>query len=284
MAGFLGFNLGADEPPTEVQKQNGMAQLGAQPGLDRPNTWAAATNDPVARSAMLAMGLQLMTGGWGNGVQQLAAGMGAGAESAGATQKYLDDQAREDQKLASASADRAAARQTQMDVAKLNADNRLEIAQARVAGMLERTKMNVLGKATPDVATKYRALALKEVQGVTSNLGLDQASISELVDRRANEMMTQDIAAGKLKNFQPGSITGSEPATGVQPQADSKPIMTWEKIQKIKDFDEVIKDPAGKAELIRRYPQYQAQIEAYQLKKPLYDIGLFPPRAEFNWR
>lgn len=76
------FNPQQPQPATPEQQ----AQL--------KQSWDQYLSDPKVRAGMLSMGLQLMTGGWGGFGQQLAQGIGAGAEAYGGVEKLQQDEAR----------------------------------------------------------------------------------------------------------------------------------------------------------------------------------------------
>lgn len=119
-----------------------MAELGELiPGGGSNGSWSDFVKDPVMRSALVSTGLQLMAGGWGNPMQQLGVALGHGAESAGATAKALQDQGNLEAKMTQVASEGAKDRESREKVAKIGASSRQEVANIRVAGMLERAAM-----------------------------------------------------------------------------------------------------------------------------------------------
>lgn len=124
----------------------------AAPPAEGENSWSKLLQDPVARSALLSFGLQAMTGGWGNGAQQMGQAIGAGATGAAGTAEAIRQEAQRQSTEARADREAEAERSNRRGIAQLGADSRAEvagiraesgmaIAQERVAGMLERAKM-----------------------------------------------------------------------------------------------------------------------------------------------
>lgn len=192
----------------------------AQPGAQQEEggTWSDLVQDPVARSALLGFGLQMMTGGWGNGTQQLAAGLGAGATSGAATSEALQKQLESEDKAASAEANQAANRANSMEIAKLNNASRQEIAANRIEGMLARTQMNLAGKS-PDELKQYnkdRDFYLKAIGMGTS--GITTPTPEMLA--KAEEYATNEAAKrAALKGGTPGTPGASSPNGPVAPGA-----------------------------------------------------------------
>lgn len=171
------------------------------------SSWSDLVKDPIARSTLLSFGLQAMSGGWGNGTQQLAAALGAGATAGAATSEAMQKQMEADDKAAESSANSAANRATQLEIAKLNADNRREVAGIRTEALLERTRMNLSGKASANDAIKYRAEARKIVEGNPRNMGLSQPEREAMIEDLAARMYDTDAAR------RPGASTANSPKT-----------------------------------------------------------------------
>lgn len=134
--------------PTDEQDLGAMVAGPQQQG----GGWTELLNDPVRKSALLSFGLQAMTGGWGNGTQQLAAALGAGASGAAGTAKSLQEQQAYEQqrtdKLGESAENRASRereaglnRTSREEIAATQVAGRLEVAQERVKGMLERAQL-----------------------------------------------------------------------------------------------------------------------------------------------
>ena len=108
-------------------------------------------SDPAMQAAMLSFGLQAMSGGWGNGIQQAAQALGAGAQGAGAYTQQARQRELEEQAIADREAERGerrrsgeAQRQTQLEVARIGANSRQEIAALRAGAALDRVNDRTL--------------------------------------------------------------------------------------------------------------------------------------------
>lgn len=151
--------------------------LGSLVAPQQQGGWTSLLSDPVARSALLGFGLQAMTGGWGNGTQQLAAALGAGAQSAEGTGNAIRAQAVNNRDFQAKQEEGAANRASHEKIAEMGAASREEVgrirnegtiavAQERVAGMLERARlihgpqndkeMQIFAKARTDYMKKEK--------------------------------------------------------------------------------------------------------------------------------
>lgn len=171
-------------------------------------TWSDLVQDPVARSALLGMGLQLMTGGWGNATQQLAAGLGAGATSAAGTSEALQKQLESEDKMASAEANQSANRANALKVAQIGADSRAEVANIRSAAMLERTQL-VQGAKGPDEMRLYN-----DVYKKTHDRGMADKFLTretdEVIQQRAVEAAQRALVEARVAKARlPGGDAGA---------------------------------------------------------------------------
>ena len=232
-------------------------------------TWSDLVQDPVARSALLGMGLQLMTGGWGNATQQLAAGLGAGATSAAGTSEALQKQLESEDKMASAEANQSANRANALKIAELNANNRVEIANLRGQARLDAIAAQAASKIPANDLIKYRAEARKIVEGNVSNMALPQIERETLINDIAMRTYEADQfrrgAAGNpgapaasspnAPAAAPGAVPGQSPA----PQSGAKPAAQNPKGASSAlanpEIQRMLSTPEGRDELKRRNPQ-----------------------------
>lgn len=96
-----------------------------------PSQWEQQLRDPATQAALLSFGLQALSGGWGNGAQQFAQAAGAGAQGGGVYNQQEQERTRYAQAREEQASSRAADRQTRLDVARIGADSRTEIANMR---------------------------------------------------------------------------------------------------------------------------------------------------------
>ena len=170
-----------------------LMQPGGAPGEEPASgSWSDLVKDPIARSALMGFGLQMMTGGWGNGTQQLAAGLGAGNTSAAATSEAMQKQMEADDKSAESAANHAADRQNRLEVAKIGADSRVEQVHIRGEMALERARLTTAAKIPPDQMVRYRAEARKIVEGNLANMALPQAQRSQMIEEEMARIWDTD--------------------------------------------------------------------------------------------
>ena len=107
------------------------------PQAQQGGSWDQLLKDPVTRSAMLSAGLQLMTGWWGNGAQQLAAGIGAGAAGAAGTAASIQQQGINSRDFEAKKEEGAANRSSREREAAANRTSRESIEGDKTATRLE---------------------------------------------------------------------------------------------------------------------------------------------------
>ncbi len=171
------------------------------------STWKSLVDSPEKQAALTSFGLQLMAGGHGDQFQRLAVAAGHGMESASATEEAIRQHKEKERAFAAGQQEKAADRASREKVAQIGADSRLEVAQHRVAGMLERTKMN-LDKADPSTKLQYENLARKVIDTDFKSLSLGWDEKLRLIRSEADRMYTEDVMSGKVKA--PGGGGGCE--------------------------------------------------------------------------
>lgn len=188
---------------------------GGEPGQEpEAGSWSDLVKDPIARSALLGFGLQMMTGGWGNGTQQLAAGLGAGATSAAGTSEAMQKQLEADDKAAETASNQAANRANAVKVAQIGADSRVEGANIRGQARLDAIAATAQHKIPADQLVKYRAEARKIVEGNPQNMAMTNA------DR---ETMINDIAMRTYDADQIRRGQGAAPSQNGSPKPTETP-------------------------------------------------------------
>lgn len=99
--------------------------------------WQAWLADPVNRAGLLSFGAQALTGTGGSFGSEMGAALAKGFEGASATDTAVRKQQELDEEQERRSAESAANRANQMEVARLAASSREEVARQRQAGMME---------------------------------------------------------------------------------------------------------------------------------------------------
>lgn len=244
--------------------------------------WSGVLSDPRARSALISAGLQMMTGGWGNGVQQLGSALGAGAQGYAGMDKMLYDRAQADKELAQKASEGAAQRAQSETNTRIAADSRNEVAQLRTEAMLERTRMNLSAKATPSEALKYRQEARKVYEGNILNMSKPQeareAEIEDLASRMYDADRARGVGGGAATSTGGPSGAGPQGQGGTGPATQApKATSTGEKGPTLDQLmadktngprvQELLSTPEGQAELIKRNPNLKSQIDDYNRRK-----------------
>lgn len=240
-----------------------------QPVQQAGDDISSKMKDPIVRSAMLSAGLQMMTGGWGNGTQQLAAGIGAGAQGAAATAGALQEQGLKDQARQDKMTEGAANRASHEKVASIGADSRQEVAHIRGIYSNERARI-ALAKAPPDIASKMIDQARKIVEGGIGNLSLPDAAKTQLIMDKAAELYQLHGELGattrdEKANAGVGSGLSSPAKLGaaVPAKAGSGPTLE----QLLADptagprAQQDLQTPEGRGRLAMRFPSMKAEIE-----------------------
>lgn len=253
-------------------------QSGAEP---ETGSWSDLVKDPVARSALLGFGMQMMTGGWGNGTQQLAAGLGAGATSAAGTSEALQKQLEAEDKAASAEANQGANRANSLAIAKLNADSRAEVAGIRTAAMLERTQL-IQGAKGPDEMKLYNDVYQKTlIQGQKDKIltgEKDDQVQQRAIDAAQRALVEARAARARLPGAseatsQNGAVTGTGTGQGQtgtavtgQNSAAQKPHVLDQALADPKMgpiIQQKLSTPEGQMELIQRNKSNKLLVEEW---------------------
>ncbi len=264
--------------------------------------WTEMLNNPIARSALLSFGIQAMTGGWGNGTQQLGAALGAGATAAGATAEAMQKQTNTDEAkriqqaqhsstLASREREGALNRDSRAEIAGLQTQGRLEVAQERVRGMLERASM-IHGPKTDNEWRFYQTQlseARKTIEGDISSLQVPAAERERLIEARAKarleEARGQGLFGGTSSVKGPTNAVqqnpGSPASAGSTAPGGPEPRTPAPKAGRT--LDDLINHPVYGAKVMQDLQSIEGRARILQANPHLKDeiIRRFP-KAEFN--
>lgn len=194
-----------------------LMQPGGTPGEEpAAGSWSDLVKDPIARSALLGFGLQMMTGGWGNGTQQLAAGLGAGATSGAATSEAMQKQMEADDKSAEAAGNHAANRENAIKVAKIGADSRAEVANIRAESSAFRASLTAAARS-PNEA-KFLADAMNKYMSKEKDNQLLSRKSDQQIEAEASQYAQNQLALIRAS----GKAVG-DPTTGAAPSNSPNP-------------------------------------------------------------
>ncbi len=251
-------------------------------------SWTSMLQDPVARSALLSFGLQAMTGGWGNGTQQLAAAVGAGAQGAEGTANAIraqelnnrDFQAKQEEGAANrASHEKISAgnQASRQEVANITADSRRDVEASRHESRMARIQAQLA--QDPKILHEYNS---------TYARALAEGQKNQIISRKTDEQVRQDAVnaadvaidraikaqqahkAGQPVGGQPGAAASAAPsASGYRNDVTLDQIMSSAKSGP--DAQQKMQTPEGRAALQAMFPHITLQqIEQYAKNKYLY--------------
>lgn len=272
--------IGESGPGDSGGDLGGMMPGGSPPqgGGSGASTWQSLVNDPVSRSALISMGLQLMAGSHGGSpVQNLGLAIGAGAEGAGNTAKSIQSQQMADREFNAKQDEGEKNRASHEKIAQMGSDSRNEVAQIKTEGMLSRAalihgpqnnqEMNIFSKARTDYMKKE-----KDNQIISKKS--DQQILSE-ADAYAKEQLRGAREATGVRSQ--GAPLSSEAGNGVQAQPGASPgpagtatqsqgpqKKSWDEYIKTPGVAEALKDPKFRQELIAAHPEYKSAIGMYE--------------------
>lgn len=248
------------------------------------NTWQGLVSDPVSRAAMMSFGLQLMTGGYGNGLQQIGVAGGKAGEAAGRTAGALQEQGNLETARADKNQEGAANRASHEKVANIAGDSRSEVANIRSQAMLERAnlihgpqndkEMQIFAKARSDYMKKEKdnqLISKKTDQQIT--MEADTWAKDQL--RGAREAVGVRSQGAALPADGPSGVgsatsgeSGQSPILGKAPlESKGAPKPSWDQIKTNPRVQELIKTPMGRRQILNERPDLEAQINS---EVPLY--------------
>lgn len=270
-------------------------EVGALVQPQQGGGWTDLLNDPIKRSALLSFGLQAMTGGWGNGTQQMAAALGAGAQGASGTAEALQKQGEverghefKQQQLAQTASEGEKNRQKSLEIARVGADSRQEVAQIRTEAMLQRAAM-IHGPQNDKEMKIFADARTAYMKKEKDNQLLSRKSDAQIVqeaDAWAKEQLrgardavgvrSQGSALPSSVNSQNSPGAGDQKPGGSQAPGAETPSTATEGIT----LDKLLADPAagpkaaedlktpeGQQRLLKKFPMLGNDIYRYNAKK-----------------
>lgn len=177
---------------------------------EKEAAWKQYLTNPTVQAAIFNMGVSMMQPKWNQGsVLPDALSAGAGTVAKQEQEDYARNQV--EQEAARKSGEAAANRENAMGIAKLNADSRMDVAQARMAAMLEavNTKASLRGPAgTPHEQKFYGDVykqALNEMKLLNDSAVLTKRPLipEAEMQQRATERAQQALQDYRLQ-FAPG--------------------------------------------------------------------------------
>lgn len=250
------------------------------------STWQGIANDPIARVALMNFGTRLMVGGGGNLLSEVGAAAGHAGEGVAKSQEAILAQQNKEAAMAASEKDKSEDRKNRLEVAKIGADSRQEVANIRSAAMLERAAMirgpqtqkefehyiktrdtffkkekdnQILSRKTDDqILTEAEAYAKEALRGAREAVG----------GGRPSPLGGPDVPGVSSQNS-PGAATGAGAA--VSPPAGQ--AATGRIGKKMPTRDELMADPAFVKAL--EDPKF---VEALKKKRPDLFPGLEMPQ------
>ena len=194
------------------------------PSQAPPSGWAATLQTPEMRAMLISTGLQLMTGGWGNGVQQLGVALGKGA---GAMQDTEAARLEQENKTAD--------RGSREGIANAQIAGREQVSAARNETTLLRAAIASGARTNDEHKLWQRDVQqyLTQARSNVSNVGRDDASLMSEANEYARQQMERRRVTGGQEGQQPpaaaptqGVVTSVPPAQA-PPAGDGSIIPQW---------------------------------------------------------
>jgi len=256
--------------------------------------WGSFLSDPRARAGLISAGLQAMVGGYGNGIQQLGAALGAGAQGAGGMDKIIYDREQAAKELAQKASEGAATRAQSETNARIAADSRNEVAQTRTEGMLQRAalihgpqnnqEMNIYSKAAADYMKKEKDNQLLSKKP-DEQIRVEADAWAKSVLANARDASGVRSQGGALPTGGPGDIGGASSTGGPQTggpvgpggqgtpagpaKASSTPTLdTYLNAKGVEadKFRSLIQTPAGQQQLLQIKPDLKPIIDEFNAR------------------
>jgi len=207
LGGFMGAPAATQPKPEEVEQRAG--------------AWKSFLTNPATQAALLNFGTALMTPRWTPG-SALPDALNAGARTLSTIEdeEYKRNKVEEDKAFRSSEA--AANRSNQMKIAQLGADSRSEVAQIRMAGMLDAANVRAAVQGRPKTAQDIQFYQrnyldeMKKLKEANENNKFLQRPVmtdQEMIDK-ANLRAEQALSHWRA-NF--GSVPGAVPDAGAIP-------------------------------------------------------------------
>jgi hypothetical protein len=276
------------------------SMIGGAPEAIAP-TWKSLVDSPEKQAALMSFGLQLMAGGHGDQFQRLAVAGGHGMEAASATEAANRQHQEKERAFAAGQQEKSADRASREKVAQIGADSRMDVAQTRVAGMLERAAMirqpkndaeikffnDQLGKVSKDLERDIigglkiggaerdqliRARALERLheareQGLFAG-GASKGGASNLggpgTDGAPSNFSSGKSPLGAARGMDPSTMPAATPAPDAKATGNGSDLMSLLRGPQGEALRERILTPEGRQWLLQRRPDLQRQLEEYE--------------------
>lgn len=264
-------DLGGMIPPDEGQGKGTWTEL-----VSDPKTKEAL--DAANRNMMISAGLQMMVPQWGGPMANVAMGLGKGFESAGKTADSIMANEQDIRNFNAKQQEGEATRASHEKVAQIGADSRLQVAQERVSGMLERAHLirgpqgQIEMKMFLDAKNKY----MHDEANNQLLSKMTRAQQDEAASAYAKESLEQARNATGIRS-QGSALPGEEaapnlasptpPAAGVPaaPAASSaKSAPSFNELRQNPDFEKALSDPNFRAQLAAKRPDLSALIQQWE--------------------
>ncbi len=204
---------------------SGSGELGAlmpkEPNAPE-NSWMALLKSPFVQGAAQALASGNMTGG--NALREVLGSTAYGSQSEQLTEQNQYARKQEEQARSDKLSENAANRASHEKIGKMAADSRLEVANARVAGMLERSAM--IHGPRNDAEWKFLQGEKKRIAGTINatigDLNVSSEQKEQMIEARAKESLAkareQGLFGGARTNLGMG-----EGETSATPSATGTP-------------------------------------------------------------
>ena len=232
------------------------------------------------RPFLTGMGQQLLVGSPGGLLQQFGPAIAKGNESEVLTEQMNHERAVGARDFQAKQSEGEANRQSHEKIARESNDTKHQIAQEKIAGMLERSRLirqpqtNQEMKIVADATNKYMTAA--ENQAILSKLTPEQRneaarayglSVLETA-RSATGVRSQGAplpaeTPGSSPTQTSGTPGASPPATSAA-TSDKSVSKPWDQYIEVPGVKEALKDPAFRERLVKEHPEYRARVQMWQ--------------------
>ena len=227
-----------------------------------------------------------MTGGWGNGFQQVAAALGAGEESAAGTAAAMQKQALDTRNFEASREEKALDRDTRVKEGELNrasrqeiegikADNRMAVEESRAQS--RQARLQAIHGMGPKVFSEYMGSYNKHKLELLKNQTINRKSTQE-IDNEAHDSAWNAVQKGMAA--QKGGAENPEatpPAAAPRPGAAAPETpgkrLTWAEVQNTPGFEEAMSTQAGIDKLKQKYPYLDNDIKVWEGRKKFPTYG-----------
>ncbi len=243
----------------------------------QPATWTSWLQQPANQAMLLSMGAQLMQPSWGGPMSNLGMAAAAGADASTQTRNRQQESDLQQQQMRQRASEGAATRATQLRVAELGAESRLDVANLRAGAMLDRAR--IIGLRTGAQANQFQNLVnsyFRQLSRDNPPGGTGRKSAEEL-HQQAMDMAERAMRQqGALADAPPGGGGGAPVTTPPAPGGPTRTTspttptvtgappsnsrMSWEEFIQRPEARSLLTRPAARRELLRRAPEWEAKV------------------------